>query len=244
LIAGFPIALRAALPPISAYEEKLKSGWGLEKVLRRLQKDAREEEQKMRAAYLDAKKKLERARRDTGFGPQKNRGSLDTHFAEQLKELKNRGAWYAKRLEGASRRSPTAGSPPQPVAPPPPKPSPAPLAAPFPGSDVSTPGSPPASAMKTTPPPAPAPAGEITRLQAWQPRELEFNDTPLAQVVAEFNSSNRVKLVIDDLQLASLPVGASLHSDNVDGFVRLLEASLRVQAERRADGVIVLRRAE
>jgi transmembrane sensor len=90
----------------------------------------------------------------------------------------------------------------------------------------------------------PAPAGEITRLQAWQPRELEFNDTPLAQVVAEFNSSNRVKLVIDDLQLASLPVGASLHSDNVDGFVRLLEASFRVQAERRADGVIVLRRAE
>ncbi len=89
-----------------------------------------------------------------------------------------------------------------------------------------------------------APPGDLVRVQAWQPRELEFNDTPLAQVVAEFNSGNRLKLVIDDLQLASLPVGASLHSDNVDGFVRLLEASFRVQAERRADGVIVLRRAE
>lgn len=180
LIAGFPIALRAALPPISAYEEKLKSGWGLEKVLRRLQKDAREEEQKMRTAYLDAKKKLERARRDTGFGPQKNRGSLDTHFAEQLKELKNRGAWYAKRLEGASRRSPTAGLPPQPVAPPPPKPSPAPLAAPFPGSNASTPGSPPASAMKTTPPPAPAPAEEPARPTVPAPAAVKPVPAPLA----------------------------------------------------------------
>ena len=82
---------------------------------------------------------------------------------------------------------------------------------------------------------------QIARVVAWQPRQLEFNDTPLAQVVAEFNASNSIKMVVDDPRLASLPVGASLRSDNVDGFVRVLEASFHVTAERRADGVIVLR---
>lgn len=85
------------------------------------------------------------------------------------------------------------------------------------------------------------PAAEMMRVLAWQPRQLEFNDTPLAQVVAEFNASNRVKMVVDDPQLASVPVGASLRSDNVEGFIRLLEASFHVKAERRSDGVIVLR---
>lgn len=175
--AGLPPVARAALPPRSVYEEKLKSGWGLEKVLRRLQKDAREEEQKMRTAYLEAKKKLERARRDTGFGPQKNRGALDTHFADQLKELKNRVAWYAKGLETASRRSPTEAPPREPAAPPPPKPAPAPLAAPFPAAAPPSPTTPPASAMKTTPP-SPPPVEEPPRAPA--PVAAPAQPAPLA----------------------------------------------------------------
>jgi transmembrane sensor len=85
---------------------------------------------------------------------------------------------------------------------------------------------------------------QIARVVAWQPRQLEFSDTPLAQVVAEFNASNSIKMVVDDPRLASLPIGASLRSDNVEGFVRVLEASFHVTAERRADGVIVLRPAK
>ncbi len=86
-------------------------------------------------------------------------------------------------------------------------------------------------------------AAEIARLLAWQPRQLEFADAPLAQVVAEFNRDNRVKLVVADPILAALPIGATLRSDNVEGFVRLLEMSFGVAVERRADGVIVLRPA-
>ena len=85
---------------------------------------------------------------------------------------------------------------------------------------------------------------EIARVTAWQPRQLEFTDTPLAQVVAEFNASNRIKMVVDDPRLASLPVGASLRSDNIEGFVRMLQVSFHVTAEHRADGVIVLRFAQ
>lgn len=131
----------------------------------------------------------------------------------------------------------------------------APAAAPLPGSAPAGPGPAPAlvsmgeRAIVSLAEPDAAPrvaavaATEVARLLAWQPRLLEFVDAPLAQVVAEFNRDNRVKLVVADPQLAALPIGATLRSDNAEGFVRLLEASFQVAAERRADGVIVLRPA-
>ena len=54
----------------------------------------------------------------------------------------------------------------------------------------------------------------------------------IAEVAAEFNRRNRVQLVVSDPALAGLPIGASFRSDNVEGFVRLLEASFGVRAER------------
>lgn len=86
-------------------------------------------------------------------------------------------------------------------------------------------------------------AGEISRRMEWRVRQLKFVDTPLAQVAAEFNRDNHVKLVVNDPELAALPIGATLRSDNVEGFVRVLETSFGVAAERRGDGVIVLSRA-
>jgi len=83
---------------------------------------------------------------------------------------------------------------------------------------------------------------EIDHELAWQPRLLDFASTPLADVAIEFNRRNRVQLVIADEALRALPIGASFRSDNVDGFVRLLEASFGVQAERTA-ATITLRRA-
>jgi len=77
--------------------------------------------------------------------------------------------------------------------------------------------------------------------QSLGPRHLEFTDAPLASVVAELNRDNRVKIVIADPVLAALPVGASLQSDNVDGFIRLLERSFRVVVERLDDNTLVLR---
>ncbi|MEY2882269.1 MAG: hypothetical protein RLZZ15_4649 [Verrucomicrobiota bacterium] len=84
---------------------------------------------------------------------------------------------------------------------------------------------------------------EIDRALLWQPKLLEFSATPLAEVAAEFNRRNRVQLVVADPALASLPIGASFRSDNVDGFVRLLEASFGVRAERDGAATITLRRA-
>jgi transmembrane sensor len=80
---------------------------------------------------------------------------------------------------------------------------------------------------------------EIARELAWQPRLFDFNSTPLSEVVRDFNARNRMQMVIADPQLAMLPIIASVRSDNVDGFVRLLEATAGIRAERR-EGIILL----
>jgi transmembrane sensor len=81
---------------------------------------------------------------------------------------------------------------------------------------------------------------EIARALAWQPRLLDFDSTPLGEVVAEFNRRNVTQLVLADDALAGMPIVASVRSDNVEGFVRLLEVNGSVRVERR-DGKIFLR---
>ena len=82
---------------------------------------------------------------------------------------------------------------------------------------------------------------EIAQALSWQGVRLEFAELPLAEVVTEFNLRNRQQLVVDDATTGRLRVGGSFRADNVDAFVRLLEASFGVSAQRRADGAIVLR---
>jgi transmembrane sensor len=86
---------------------------------------------------------------------------------------------------------------------------------------------------------------EIAERLDWKPRLLDFDATPLVEVVAAFNRRNPAapRLVVGDPALAALPVVGSIRSDNTEGFVRLLEATMGVRAERPAPGEIVLRRA-
>ncbi|MEY4941799.1 MAG: hypothetical protein RIQ93_3534 [Verrucomicrobiota bacterium] len=82
---------------------------------------------------------------------------------------------------------------------------------------------------------------EIDRVLAWQHRLLDFTAAPLTQIVAEFNRRNVVQLVLVDAELGSIRLSASLRSDNLDGFVNLLEAGFGVKAERGDGGQILLR---
>lgn len=86
-------------------------------------------------------------------------------------------------------------------------------------------------------------AEEIAQVLDWKPRLLDFEAVPLADVVATFNRLNRTQLAVGDPSLAGLPIVASIRSDNVEGFARLLEATMGMRAERTAAGVIVLHRA-
>ena len=88
----------------------------------------------------------------------------------------------------------------------------------------------------------PASAEQVTELLAWQPVLLDFAATPLSDVVAEFNRRNAIQLLVADEELAALPIVASFRSDSIEAFVRLLEITANVRAERRGDREIVLRR--
>jgi transmembrane sensor len=89
----------------------------------------------------------------------------------------------------------------------------------------------------------PASKQEIEQLLVWQPRLLDFDSTPLSEVVNEFNRRNSVRLVIGDDSLRTLPIVASIRSDNIEGFVHVLESSLGIRADRSSRSEIVLRRA-
>lgn len=79
----------------------------------------------------------------------------------------------------------------------------------------------------------PSSADDAARLLAWQSRRLEFTAEPLAAIVAEFNRYNRHQLVIDDPALAQRRFGGRFQAGDNETFVRLIEANLGVQVERR-----------
>ncbi len=88
-----------------------------------------------------------------------------------------------------------------------------------------------------------ASADEVARELVWQGVRLEFEALPLASVVSEFNLRNVRQLKLADAATAQVRVQGTFRADQVDAFVRLLEASFGIVADRRAEGPWILRRA-
>lgn len=85
---------------------------------------------------------------------------------------------------------------------------------------------------------------EIDHELRWQPRMFDFDDMPLSQVVWEFNNRNDVQLVLGDASLENIHLSQIFRSDNVEGFVRLMEKNFEMRAEWRGSSEIVLRDAK
>jgi transmembrane sensor len=83
---------------------------------------------------------------------------------------------------------------------------------------------------------------EMQRALSWQ-RVTEFNKTPLGTAVAEFNRQNQAQIEIRDAELELLRIGGSFRTDQPEAFVRLLERSFGITAER-IEGRITLRKAQ
>lgn len=83
-------------------------------------------------------------------------------------------------------------------------------------------------------------AAEMEARLAWKPRLLEFDEAPLVDIAAEFNRRNPVRIEIADPALRARRLSATLRSDNVEGFVRMLEADFGVAVSRPESGVIAL----
>jgi transmembrane sensor len=88
----------------------------------------------------------------------------------------------------------------------------------------------------------PVTAEQLKDALAWQAPRFQFHETPLADAVAEFNRHNPGQTVIVEAELERVPIGGIFRVDNVSGFVSLLEVTLGIQSERRADGAVELKR--
>lgn len=80
---------------------------------------------------------------------------------------------------------------------------------------------------------------DADHLLEWRDGLLSFRDTPLAEAAAEFNRYNMRKLVVGDAGAGALRIGGSFRWDNLDGFVRLLEAGFPVRVETDGDRIVL-----
>jgi transmembrane sensor len=99
--------------------------------------------------------------------------------------------------------------------------------------------------------PAKGPAPEIIAMSgaelgqrlAWRKPRLEFNNLELAQAVALMNRHNRLQIVVAGADTGRLRVSGTFLSDNPEGFVRIVESTFDLKAERRGENQVVLRAA-
>ena len=93
-------------------------------------------------------------------------------------------------------------------------------------------------AMKAEAAPAAAAMGvlstrEIQVTLAWQKRSLEYADTPLSGIVADFNRYNQHRLVIADAALARRRFGGTFPAGDYRSLVQVLAETFDVVADRR-----------
>jgi transmembrane sensor len=74
---------------------------------------------------------------------------------------------------------------------------------------------------------------------AWREGRLEFFDTPLSEVVSEFNRYNQHKIVIADPVLASRRFGGAFASHRIEPLLELLQQSFGVVSENRGNETVI-----
>ena len=72
---------------------------------------------------------------------------------------------------------------------------------------------------------------QLARRLAWQPRMMDFTDAPLAEIVDEFNLRNEFRIVLGSEAVGALRLSATFRSDNVEGFIRLMETDFGLRAD-------------
>ncbi len=75
----------------------------------------------------------------------------------------------------------------------------------------------------------------------WLNEVFDFTDTPLSEIVMEFNRRNKRKIVIEDKAIEDLAMSATIQPKNIESFVAILEVTMDIEVERIDDSVVVLR---
>jgi transmembrane sensor len=84
---------------------------------------------------------------------------------------------------------------------------------------------------------------QIDQTLAWEGTQLVFDRTSLDQVVAAFNHYNSRQLVLANPALRNRTLSGVFRADNLEGFIRLLRASVDVIAEPQDGNRIILQAA-
>lgn len=83
---------------------------------------------------------------------------------------------------------------------------------------------------------------ELDKILAWKPVTLRFSETPLHMVVEAFNAHNSTQIIISDESLNDLYIDVAFRSNKIQGFVRLIEATHNVVANRQGERIYLYRR--
>jgi len=90
---------------------------------------------------------------------------------------------------------------------------------------------------------SPAAPAEVEQALAWQSKRLVFDRTPLQEAVDAFNAhavaGSGIRVMLGDDALRERRLGGTFRAANAEAFVRLLEQSVEVRADREADRVVL-----
>lgn len=75
----------------------------------------------------------------------------------------------------------------------------------------------------------------------WPTGRLEFDNAPLAQVIAEANRYNPIRISVADSSIARLRVTGTFRAGDTEGLARSLAAAFGLRVERGSAGHLILR---
>ncbi len=81
---------------------------------------------------------------------------------------------------------------------------------------------------------------ELEEKLTWLKQVIHFDAAALSEIVFEFNRRNYRKIVIEDPSIENTQLSVTLRPNNIDDFVKLLELTANIRAERIDDSVIIL----
>jgi transmembrane sensor len=80
----------------------------------------------------------------------------------------------------------------------------------------------------------------VASIASWRAGLLDFDDTPLAEVIAEFNRYSRVRIVLSPSAPAGQPISGVFKSNDVGAFVSALRQIVPLRSRVLTDGTIEL----
>jgi len=82
----------------------------------------------------------------------------------------------------------------------------------------------------------------VDRELVWKHETLDFESTPLSEAILLFNQRNRDQIEIADQSLGQELIDGTFRSDNLDGFITLLEISADIEVQQSHGNRITFRR--